>query len=444
MAKVKSANKLPGRSLVLVPEVTDKGETIFTTPCHEIFADTKWNARSVLAGDSTVVAKDSEGKTRGFAGIVCSMAIDGRNNEPVVVYANPDYKSGTPHTDAKGNPVREGRPYLLCCGFQRYAARIGIASGKQDAVLADPDKGAGLGQADIMGLHTSNPTLRAVVEVHTAASARKRNIEENTLRNNLSTPDLVAAVLDLVSKQPGISQAQLGTAINNTQPYAGKLLAIGKAIQGVKAEINGVEKPILTHWREHSVKATVAQMFALASLSSPAEKQAAFVAACGVTKGATETAGGASTNSPDKWIESGKAAMRVQGQMLGYLASLDLITVDEASDLFTEENVETLLRPIKALSKKALGDSPEAVAFRTDFAQAAHVAFDAAVASGPPAAEKAEKGESEEGEEEEEEETPVPVAAKKASAKASASQVQAAVKAATAKKASNGKGRAHA
>ncbi len=325
-----------------------------------------WNARSAPAGDTTAVKGD--GGNRGVAGIGVSIAVDGQL-AAVFVRPNPDF-------GVKANAEK----YELVAGFQRYEAIEMLASGK---LADDLVKEAGLTVAEAMGFQTKTPTIRAVVMNLDDVQARKVNIEENTLRNALSTGDLCFAVLELKKANPKITQSEIGVALNNSQGYVGKLEKIGKAIKGVKVSVNGgPEVDMLKAWRESPIKATVAQMEKVAD--APEDKRASvYQDALNIRVGAsTDAPEGGTDGGPNKWIANSKEAIAKIATMLGHLYFLDVIQVEDNDGLFSPEAIRTLLSPLRELNSKA---TPAII---DDILAAGAAAFIKAADEGPPVVEE--------------------------------------------------------
>jgi len=190
-------------------------------PLSDIFVDYDWNARSRANVESeTSEAKDAGAVIgAGLKGLIASVTTDGQRDPVVLRPVGPDfYRKGVK------------QPYALVEGFRRFTAIEG--AGKDPAIV----KEAGEAKRSVVP-NTPNGTIRAFVIPMTEVEAQKRNLVENTDRENMTTPDIMFGVARLVKS--GMSQAAAARELGMAQGYVNKLFRI----------FQGVPKNILEHWR---------------------------------------------------------------------------------------------------------------------------------------------------------------------------------------------------
>ena len=212
-----------------VAPVTDKTSKIVYSedeirhiPLGDIMADYDWNSRSKANVESTQTATSESQEGTGLSGLIAGIVHDGQD-DPVIVRRVENHKTlGGKSTD---------RPFELLAGFRRYEAFTRLNA---DVAIHKYKKDEGKAQ---WVPNTANGTIRAVVKECTPAQARSVNMRENTNRSDLTTPDLVFGVRELLFTHK-MSGVQVATELGISQSYTVKL-----------GKIAGVNRKILEHWR---------------------------------------------------------------------------------------------------------------------------------------------------------------------------------------------------
>jgi ParB-like chromosome segregation protein Spo0J len=202
-------------------------EEIKNIPLDAILVDYDWNSRSLanVMSEHSETAEDKEGT--GIKGLKDDLSNDGQDS-PVMIRPTKEtafYKK----TD---------KPYALVSGFRRYTA---IKALNDDADLVkrrreEHNVDPSVKHHGTVVPNCPNGHIRAVVRTMTEADARKLNLRENTLRDNLSTPDIMRGVVEL--SKLGLTQVEIGLQLGKAQAYCGKLL-----------RISTVDPKVLEHWR---------------------------------------------------------------------------------------------------------------------------------------------------------------------------------------------------
>lgn len=237
-----------------------------------------------------------------WSDFVASIKVDGIQT-PLDVRTNPN------HEHAKS------QPYSLVAGFRRIAA---YDECKSDALIPVVDHGA-MSEKD----------------------ARYRNGQENVARENLRTQDLAWLLFDAAKFEPGISQQTIANRFGLSQRYVGKLLGLMTKLQA----------KILQEWRGEKIKVTVNEVLAVSE--EPAEKQLAAwervlkrnadALVRQNAKGETE-ADATGNGKNKKWIVSGKKRANEIGLLLGTLAALECIEVQDDANWIEVVNHLTLIK----------------------------------------------------------------------------------------------------
>jgi ParB/RepB/Spo0J family partition protein len=197
---------------------------IINIPLADIHVDYTWNSRTGKAAfdyagkvvDGKLESDDPPTRTHaggstGFPGLVMSLKVDGQDT-PVVVRPTPDhYKTSK-------------KPYTLTVGFRRFKA-IEACSIEGIIVKGNP---AG--------------TIRAQVVSEDETSAFRRNLRENSAREDLTGPDLVFGVRRLLDG--GAKQVELADELNKSSSYISQLANITDPKDGIGA------KKILDAWKD--------------------------------------------------------------------------------------------------------------------------------------------------------------------------------------------------
>lgn len=197
---------------------TDKIEIVRLA---EIEVDFAWNARTDLGESSG----GPDGST-GLEGLCESIKAKGQDT-PVVL-----------------RKLDKGKkPYFLVAGFRRY-----------EAIRRNAEKAG-----------DKSPTIRAEIKVLTDAQAREINLRENTLRDDLSGPDLCYGVGKMVEADATLTDGMIAQSLGFGQPYISKMRRIW----------TGVLKSILNDWRQSPAKLTVDTLDGIAK-KPKGEQQAAY------------------------------------------------------------------------------------------------------------------------------------------------------------------------
>lgn len=225
-AQKPAENKGNGNPVVL------PGETIAIINLDELYIPWEWNVRSKadLADVSDAVRDTTEKRLGATEGVTLKEFVDtfiyGGQDTPTIVRP---VKNGVA-VDGTKTPLK----YELICGFRRIGA-IQMANSGETA--AESDKA---GRPHVAGL--PNNHFKAVVRELTNKEARILNIRENTLRNNLKTPDLLKQVRNL--EKDGMTQTEISRTIGITQGFVSKLSLIGS-----------LPEPIIAHWANGTIPA---------------------------------------------------------------------------------------------------------------------------------------------------------------------------------------------
>jgi ParB/RepB/Spo0J family partition protein len=181
-----------------------------------IEANHKWNSRSGQWKDS----KGGPDEKSGFMGIVESIREKGQD-EPVVLRPQ----------------ANKEKPNFLVAGYRRFEAVSHIAKEEKDP----------------------EPKIWAVIEEMTDAEARARNIRENTIREDVKTPDIAWSVWELLKL--GGTDKSVSKVVGHSQVYVNVLHRI----------MERVDPKITKAWRESPIQIPVNDMKALSEI--PIEKQ---------------------------------------------------------------------------------------------------------------------------------------------------------------------------
>ncbi len=265
------------------------GDEVKHIRLEDVFVDPNWNSRSI----ANVNAESSELGDRegtGITGLQTNIAQDGQEN-PVAV------RSTTAPFYAKTS-----KPYALVTGFRRFEAITRINADKDLAKLRADEKKPSLIP------NTANGTIRAFVLTLSESEARALNIRENTLRDDLTPPDLMRGIAELANKHK-ISQVEIGARIGKAQGYVGKLLAISTC-----------DAKVLEHWRNggefegvKSIKrVTTNDMLDISKIDKgrQAEEYLRVIQ--------TKTAS-ASEKDANQWVDAAKKRAETIGWMLGVM-----------------------------------------------------------------------------------------------------------------------------
>lgn len=226
------ANKSPK------PDELLPGEVIRHVPRTDIFVDYEWNVRSEAdvtsetsdAVQDTTMKGEHHGEGTGLIGLALDLVNSGQDS-PVVLRKVQQGKSvGGKKTD---------KPYELICGFRRYTAAEFLTQkfgdDKKTFLLKGAVEEARKAKRPLIK-NTADGTILAVVRELTPVEARILNTKENTLRQNISTPDMVRRVKQFL-REDKIKQTDVATLLGIDQSYVSRLSKIGNLPQ-----------PILDHW----------------------------------------------------------------------------------------------------------------------------------------------------------------------------------------------------
>jgi ParB-like chromosome segregation protein Spo0J len=183
----------------------------------EIDADFGWNcrleSRTRSEGPSPDTSVDGDPDEPGIEGFAGGLEAVGQE-VPAIARLHPLGKAAP-------------RPYSLVVGFRRYSAATWLEEHGRSV------KGLAPGQ------------LRVVVhEGLSEVEARRMNVGENVARRNLTTPDLVCGVRELLKVDPGLTGERLATTYGKSQSYMSNVLKVAHKLR------EGTFK----RWRESVVK----------------------------------------------------------------------------------------------------------------------------------------------------------------------------------------------
>lgn len=230
----------PDHSEALLPD-----EVIRHIPLSDIFVDYEWNVRSLknVMSDTSDAVQDTTikgahtGEGAGIAGLALSMATDGQDQAIFVRKVEGGKSLGGKKTD---------KPFEIYCGFRRITAVDILNRSPADIAKVLPEKVAAELTAVIetatkekrnIVKNTANGTILAVIRTADAAKARLDNGRENTLRQNLDTPDMVRYIATL-SRETKMTQEQMAKSLGIGQPYVSRLKKAAT-----------LPKVVIDHWR---------------------------------------------------------------------------------------------------------------------------------------------------------------------------------------------------
>ena len=264
MAKKKTVNEV-------TLNTTINENAILLSP-DAILVKKEWNARS---GEWE---KDKE-----YIELKLSIKNDGAVQSPVEV---------RPTTSEE--KAETGKDYFLVTGFRRHHA------------------------ATELGFQN----IPVIVKELSAAAARLRNIQENSLREDLPTPDIAWAIKDLGESA---TQAEIAFKCGMSQPYVGKLQKLTTNLLG----------SVFDAWRKASVNVSVTDMLALADC--PKDEQMSKFA------GMVSQIGKAGGKGKGGWVDTAKKKSYNVGYVVGRLVQRGIIgNVDTSISTYENSDVEIL------------------------------------------------------------------------------------------------------
>lgn len=316
----------------------------------ETYVDWKWNSRIDIAS----TAPDSETDEAGFNELVVSMAKDGQRTA-CVVRPNP-YKGKAGHPGAKYE-------YMLVEGFQRTRAICDLAAGEHGILLGKN----GVLQTEADALKTKEPVIRAKVIAMTEAEARKRNLAENTMRAQLTAPDIAYGIAELAKTDPTITNVSIGAMLGRDEGYIAKLRRIYTTFKDVPVPADQLWKgsPAMTvvdAWRCAPTKALNVDMLAICDADkekplTPEQKLRGYLIAAKVLKDPNakekKVVGG------NAWKENAPKDARAFGFLLGTLERMGALTVDG----ITADHWDIVASKYASKASKATEDNKEAIAY---------------------------------------------------------------------------------
>jgi ParB-like chromosome segregation protein Spo0J len=192
---------------------------------REIYYDPDWNARSShnVMKEGDIVTHDSDGDqglATGLSGLAEGIATDGQ--------LTPVWVRPVPKEMAK---KAGDKSYHLVAGARRF-----FAITRLNADAERVKKAATEGRSVVP--NTGNGTIRAIVKPMAETEALVANLQENTDRCQLNTPDLALGVHRL--DQLKMPQAVIATRLGISQSHVSNLARIVKDLQ----------PSIFKHWRE--------------------------------------------------------------------------------------------------------------------------------------------------------------------------------------------------
>jgi ParB/RepB/Spo0J family partition protein len=189
-------------------------------------------------------------------------------------------------------------PYMLVAGFRRY----------------------------MVALELKIPLVPCLIEEMTEAAARLRNIQENSTHENLRTCDQSWAIGQIKNKA---TQQEIAQKCGLSQPYVGKLLAI----------YDGLIPSVFKLWREQTlIKIPIAEIIELAK--QPKDQQETSFRNL-ITEASKSRKGGAGKAA---WVDAAIRKAHQFGSLLGRLARVGLVKVEENKDQWENRDVEKVIR----------------------------------------------------------------------------------------------------
>lgn len=327
-----SAHAGPGKMPATVTRShTERAELI---ALNRISAAPFLNIRSEVRQDGAGTVEDP---SRGYAGLVISIAADGQKN-PCVVRPNPKY----------GQPGE--REFLLVTGFTRYRAQSDLATGQADTILRSA--GAGLfTEAQIQGFRTDKGTVLAVVRNLSEGEAAIENAADNMLTQSLNAADTAFAIVRAASMNPGMKHETLATKLGTSQPYVTKILNIADKVKNARVTITdgGPELPLFQAWRQSPGKGHLTNkvLETIAAEDDPKKQADLFdKAARGVkiTNGDKQPRPTGSKRGPGAWLDNACTNVEAYGWDLHDLVLDDVIQTEP--DAWTWDALVTLVGPM--------------------------------------------------------------------------------------------------
>lgn len=296
----------------------------------------------------TEVREDGAEESRGYVGLVISIAADGQKT-PVVIRPNPKY----------GQPGE--REFLLVTGFTRYRAKGELASGKADTLLRSA--GAGLfTEAQIASFHTEKPTITAIVRKLSDGDAAIENAADNMLTQSLNGADTAFGIVRAAAANPGMLHEKLAMRLGASQAYVTKVLGWADRTKNARVVLfeGGPELPLFTAWRQTAGKGHVTNRVIEAIAAEPDPKKQADLfmkAQSGVNiikpKGPSE-----SNKGPGAWLKNAEAKATKLGWTFHDLVELGAIETS-AMD-WTAEALIALMGPLGEMKEGKRRDASAA------------------------------------------------------------------------------------
>jgi len=333
---------------------------IMIVSMSEVDFDEDWNARSKR------FLTPAEGEvTTGIDGLAQAIGLHGQNT-PVDLVVHPDPKK------------RAKTPYFLAAGYRRRAA-IAALHGKGTNIPLPGSKDSFLPKDHMRGmLH-----INAGEDTPSSAwrFAKRINIEENAVRENLTAPDLAHALIDYAggADKPVINDLQVSQEYGLNQAYVNSLLRIMRQVKA-KVEVTDAdgkkkELPIVTAWRESAIPLSVKDMVEVAAcpVSEQTEKYLSLMG----NKSKT-------SKGPSAWVQT---SCKQASKIGGLLARLELNGhADVSEHIDWDEAVEYFGIPLSGGKK----DKPATAHQRKMIVTAARDGWEAAMTADEEAKAKAE------------------------------------------------------
>lgn len=303
-------------------------------PLSDIYVDYAWNSRSnlpaqieeyrnardkgnrkeALQGVDGTPDEVSEGKSKGFKGIMASIRLHG------VDAAKPIHDGQmTPVTiRMKRKDEKFRQPFVLVAGFTRLAVVAEIAAEEGE----------------------KKPLIKAFPpRPMSEEEALEVNGIENLVRDDLSTPDKCMIIVRMKRENPSLTQTGIALALGLHQTYVGKCLAIATNVKGTVQTGKGTFEPILDHWRRSPVQIPVDKMLRVASAltkdkSPDAEKQSELYAE--LLRDRSTSTGKAGKRSHAQKVKDSIHKAEHFASCLGALEHKKVLQVDDPDALFSD------------------------------------------------------------------------------------------------------------
>ena len=268
----------------------------------QVDADYGWNcrleSRTRSEGPSPDMSVDGDPDEPGIEGFAGGLEAVGQE-VPADVRPHPLGEDAPPDPDGKP------RPYSLVVGFRRYSASAWLEEHGRSVKYLQP------GQLRVRVHHAL-----------TEAQARQMNVGENVARKNLTTPDLVYAVRELLKVDPALTGVRLATMYGKSETYMTNVLKVAAKVR----------EGTFRRWRESLTKPLPIVELSRVADCIASEQEDAYQLALD----AYEHKRGPSDDKA--WYKSALRKARDAGTMLGRAQQRGLLTLNTDAVLDDEDS----------------------------------------------------------------------------------------------------------